>query len=674
MSQNTQADAPPPRVSFRDVSVRIARSRHALDRRARNEVLNNLLEFSNLMFRSTGHPSQSVTTLLNSVSIDLDGGRVVGVLSTQPASARTLTEVLAGMTPIDEGEILHRGSVASFGQISAVLTPYESCRFNLNTLGRFLGVSHKSLREAITRVESVCEDFAVIDLPLRRVPRWAFTDMAIVMICELGFDTLAAPEFMLPTSDVVAEYWLEYVSGAESRDQLIALTSRRPDVILPHISQILLLDGPEVSVFDTREAVQTEHAALLDRALTAKPEPKDVALPSLAEDDDDEDEDEDGTLDTFRDDEGSRLPPEQKSPQQHGKKDVFERFTIAGHAYANRESPNCMIKLGGSEGTQLLRADLSPAISAKDLCGMPEAVRPLPAVFREDGAVVRLVFETLKPNLWVLPGIDLVQRKTPLLRSFAPNEQFVPEPTLLSLDIEIPPDFITHSLYWLSAFVCITDADRQLDDIAISKSFLAFLNLSHSGQVRAGAECDEGDFPIFFKQNVGASCQTLPTAEAYFLISVELRDHKGEPLTPEDGGYICASGGHGFEIVTTVLATEEVRDLQVLADFWRENQVLLRVESHPTSIGPGSHQLRLRIAPNLLGSDIYRLCVCLDLNERLADPHWNPVRSHETAILVTPAQRSHDPMIARWRDFSRVVDGPFKWARKTVGTKVPSRE
>ena len=35
VSQNTQADAPPPRVSFRDVSVRIARSRHALDRRAR---------------------------------------------------------------------------------------------------------------------------------------------------------------------------------------------------------------------------------------------------------------------------------------------------------------------------------------------------------------------------------------------------------------------------------------------------------------------------------------------------------------------------------------------------------------------------------------------------------------------------------------------------------------
>jgi len=572
-------------------------------RRGSNEVLNNLKTVARIiLWPSSVHDGIATQAVLQDISVALPAGLSVAVLSTKPASGRALLDVASNVLSPDAGTVRRSGRVASLGQAWALVSPYYSCRENLELLGRLLGVSKADYRRAMEVVEGFDAKFRVLDLPLRRTPAWVFDDYALVLITELKFDLLIAPEANLPTSEAIAAYWAKYVESVKERDQLIVLGSRRPANLLTMASHLLLLDGERLVDFGPTEEVTERHFELVETALEAREE-RATALPLFEEDGDDDDDveedDDQAEITNLPHDETQR-----SSARIHAGEASHEDLKPQLSLEDQSSDMLDIIKTGPGEYSRLLLPDGTDAVPRPDDPLVPPGCKQLPIIFREDGGILRLVIETKEPDLWVQPAIYLRRRKTVALRSSAP-EVYIATPSRIQFDVVLPVNLLQGWVFGISAVVGVVRRTLGIKDMAIAHGVTTFTNISREGREWQRLPKTE---PL--RQVPEAREMRIEEDQRYRIVALALEDASGIPLYHDVKGYHSADAAkRGLHAVFDVYVAAEPIKLVFVIDIKSRRTIILRLAPVERVLTPGTHRITVVVPPGLLTDNIYEICV-----------------------------------------------------------------
>jgi homopolymeric O-antigen transport system ATP-binding protein len=639
--------------------------RVAAGRRGRKEVLGNLNALARVILWPSSIRDIVVTqTILDDITVALPAGITVGVLATKPAARRAFLDIASKALNPDSGTVRREGRVASLGQAWALVSPYYSCRENLELLGRLLGVTKADYRKAMEAVEGFDAKFRVLDLPLRRTPPWVFDDYALVLIAELKFDILIAPEAMLPTSEPIVAYWAKYLQTVNERDQVILLGSRRSADLLTMASHLLLLDETKLAAFGPVEEVMARHEELVETALTAREE-RTAALPVFDEEEDDEDEELDqdeevepeitGMARDERDEEARPSP--RVTPL-----DEDLHYQLSEISPDDRTSPLVeIIRAGPGEYSRLLLPDGRDAGPRPDDELVPPQCAKLPVIYREEGGIVRLVVETKEPELWVHPAIYLRRRKVMLLRSSAP-ELYVPAPARISFDVTLPPNLLQSWVFGVTAIVGVVNRTRDLEGMAITRTLATFANVA-----REGREWQPVPDPEPFRHAPETRERQIEEDPRYRIVSLALEDVSGEKLHHDVKGYHSVDAAErGFHIVFDVYVAAESIKLVFVVDLKSRRTIFLRLAPVERVLAPGSHRITVVVPAGLLTNTSYEISVAAMEPDQVGKAEPLATESEVGTVLRvsgSDAKRNREPWFV-WAP----LDMKLKWTESEAGT------
>lgn len=100
------------------------------------------------------------------VSLELRRGEAVGILGVNGSGKSTLLRLLAGIFPLDRGQIFVKGSIGSLIALGAGFHPHMTGRENIHLNGAILGMTRRELNEKLPSILEFAEIYDFIDAPV----------------------------------------------------------------------------------------------------------------------------------------------------------------------------------------------------------------------------------------------------------------------------------------------------------------------------------------------------------------------------------------------------------------------------------------------------------------------------------------------------------------------------
>lgn len=618
------ASQPVVAVRLRDVTKLQDISRSQRRRHARNEALNTLIEFGEFFLRArtyaSGPARRGVSYILRDLSLDVQAGSVVGVVDLGGRSRKALLDIAGGMALPHRGLVERRGRTVNLRQILALAAPDLSCRENLLLLGTLFGISRQDMKNAFPAIVEFSGLEGALDRPLRRTDRGEFMDLAISAICCLDFDIIVADEVTRPSAERVLDAWYDRLATANARDQTFLISSKKLDNIFDVSTHLLLLENGGLRGFGPTLDILHSEEEFIEQAIAA---PYQDDSEALQFDDDEEgggmeemDLDFTGAADDAAWSKEAGPPPRRggiqaalsEAEQARARTQGAEQ-PVSEIAYVTRGSDLVRVEYPGV--AFLLHPDLSEIRPASGDSPIAEITQNLPLVYREDGAVFRLGFETCAPNLTLRPGLDLMRsKKTPALRMISPEAIPVERPSKVSALVTVPSELLELIPYTASTFVAVHEQGASDPDIAILKNFGTFAvgTRSSSELEKHRAQGKSTPLPMLRTSCRLASerCDSHGLLHLYGRWFTPVRRAKGDQQPLVDGslalGRTCA---------------ETAMEVTAIIDIKQKGWTVLRCESErPLALESGVHELIAKLPTGLLNPDWYDIEVTLNGSTR----------------------------------------------------------
>ena len=104
---------------------------------------------------------------LNSVSLEVEKGEVIGIIGRNGSGKSTLLRVIAGIYPPDEGEVHAVGDISLLAGLGTGFSQHQTGRENALLYGSILGHNEKEMNGKIEEIIEFSELGTFIDEPLR---------------------------------------------------------------------------------------------------------------------------------------------------------------------------------------------------------------------------------------------------------------------------------------------------------------------------------------------------------------------------------------------------------------------------------------------------------------------------------------------------------------------------
>ena len=146
------------------------------------------------------HPFSRATAerfeALQDISFEVEQGEFFGVVGRNGSGKSTLLKCLAGIYPVDAGEIYVQGRVSTFIELGVGFNPEMAARDNVIMNGIMLGLSPREARERFESVIEFAELEEFVDLKLKNYSSGMHVRLAFSVMIQVDADVLLIDEIL----------------------------------------------------------------------------------------------------------------------------------------------------------------------------------------------------------------------------------------------------------------------------------------------------------------------------------------------------------------------------------------------------------------------------------------------------------------------------------------------
>jgi ABC-type polysaccharide/polyol phosphate transport system ATPase subunit len=186
---------------------------------------------------------------LRGVTLTIAPGETVGVVGRNGAGKSSTLRVLAGIVPLDSGEVACGGRIVSLLELGAGFSRDFSGRENIYLQGALYGFSKAQVLERIERIVEFSELGEFIDVPVRTYSTGMFVRLGFSIATHLDADTMLIDEVLAVGDEAFQRKCLRRISEQIATGTTLVLVSHDPGSIERVCERVVVLDGGRV-IFD----------------------------------------------------------------------------------------------------------------------------------------------------------------------------------------------------------------------------------------------------------------------------------------------------------------------------------------------------------------------------------------------------------------------------------------
>jgi ABC-type polysaccharide/polyol phosphate transport system ATPase subunit len=194
-------------------------------------------------------PGPAPVPALRGVTLHIEPGETVGMVGRNGAGKTSTLRVLAGIVPLQSGEVACGGRIVSLLELGAGFSRDFSGRENIYLQGALYGFGKAQVQERVERIIAFSELGDFIDVPVRTYSSGMFVRLGFSIAAHLDADTLLIDEVLAVGDEAFQRKCLRRISEQIAAGRTLVLVSHDAAAIERVCERVVVLDAGRV-VFD----------------------------------------------------------------------------------------------------------------------------------------------------------------------------------------------------------------------------------------------------------------------------------------------------------------------------------------------------------------------------------------------------------------------------------------
>lgn len=216
--------------------------------------------------KNDGKSKSSITQrfyALKDISFTIPHGEVVGILGTNGSGKSTLSLILAGISQIDEGEMIINGEQALVA-INTGLNPQLTGLENINVKGALLGLNKKRIQEITDGVIEFAELGDFLYQPVKKYSSGMKSRLGFSISLYLNPDIIIVDEALSVGDKGFAQKCLNKMNELKDEGKTIIFISHSLPQVRDFCKKAMWIEGGELKRFGEVNEVCDEYAEYVD--------------------------------------------------------------------------------------------------------------------------------------------------------------------------------------------------------------------------------------------------------------------------------------------------------------------------------------------------------------------------------------------------------------------------
>lgn len=200
---------------------------------------------------------------LRDLNVKIQKGEVIGILGTNGSGKSTMATILAGISEVDEGEVIVRGEQALIS-INSGLNPQLTGLENIELKGALLGLKKQKVNEIIEGVIDFAEIGEFLYQPVKKYSSGMKSRLGFSINLCLDPDIFIVDEALSVGDKGFASKCLNRMTELRSSGKTIVFISHNLNQVREFCDTALWIEGGEVRMHGGVEEVCDEYAEYID--------------------------------------------------------------------------------------------------------------------------------------------------------------------------------------------------------------------------------------------------------------------------------------------------------------------------------------------------------------------------------------------------------------------------
>jgi len=194
-------------------------------------------------------PGPAPVPALRGVTLRIEPGQTVGMVGRNGAGKTSTLRVLAGIVPLQSGEVACGGRVLALLELAAGFSRDFSGRENVFLQGALYGLSKREVNDRLEQIIDFAELGEFIDIPVKTYSSGMFVRLGFAIAAHLDADVLLIDEVLAVGDESFQRKCMRRIAEQIAAGATVVLVSHDPGAIERVCERVVVLDAGRV-VFD----------------------------------------------------------------------------------------------------------------------------------------------------------------------------------------------------------------------------------------------------------------------------------------------------------------------------------------------------------------------------------------------------------------------------------------
>jgi ABC-type polysaccharide/polyol phosphate transport system ATPase subunit len=201
---------------------------------------------------------------LKGINMEIEEGKVVGVIGRNGSGKTTLLNILAGISQPSEGKARIRGRTSSLLTVGAGFHNELTGKENIYLNASILGMSDREIREKFKDIVSFSELNGFIDVPIKTYSTGMQLRLGFSIATQVDFDILLVDEVISVGDVSFQKKCFEKIIEFKKQGKTMVIVTQAMEVVERLCDQAILLEGGKVEFQGDPEYVISRYLKLLE--------------------------------------------------------------------------------------------------------------------------------------------------------------------------------------------------------------------------------------------------------------------------------------------------------------------------------------------------------------------------------------------------------------------------